>query len=396
MRGSYVEATAAKPTSLVRETGTPLISRLGLVLGDEGILLLNSGIRMGNGARLVKGFRGLFLLILLTCFRRLPLSRRLWTRSLGDAGKYWHIVCPEVTSFVLDFLNQGHFDTMFNYTYIVLNPKCDSAENMSHFRPISLCNITYNIAFKMLSNRLKPILPTIISESQSAFILGRLITDNVLVAYELNHYLAHKTWGSVGHAALKLDLSKAYDRVEWIFLERVLAKLGFSLQFISLVHACVSSVSYSFILNGHKFWYLHPHRGLRQGDPLSSYLFLFCAEALSSTITRAINRGELRGVAVSRQGPRVSHLLFADDNLMFCQASPDAMRSMRQILRDFEATSGLMVNLEKSSVAFSRNIPDEHKTELANILEIQVVAKHEKYLGLPALVGDPRERFFRS
>ncbi|KAL0313493.1 UNVERIFIED_CONTAM: hypothetical protein Sradi_5748600 [Sesamum radiatum] len=132
--------------------------------------------------------------------------------------KYWHIIGPEVTSFVLDFLNHSYFDTMFNYAYIVLIPKCASPENMNYFKPISLCNINYKIGSKLIDNCLKPLLPTIVSESQSAFVPGRLITDNILVAYELNCYLAHKTWGSVGHAALKLDLSKAYDRVEWIFL----------------------------------------------------------------------------------------------------------------------------------------------------------------------------------
>ncbi|KAL0456368.1 UNVERIFIED_CONTAM: hypothetical protein Slati_0976000 [Sesamum latifolium] len=121
---------------------------------------------------------------------------------------------PEVTYFVLDFLNLGKFDANFNYTFIVLIPKCPSPERMTHFHPISLCNITYKIASKMLDNRMKPILPTIISESQSAFLPGRLISDNVLVTFEINHYLTHKIRGLVGQAALKLDLSKAYDCVE--------------------------------------------------------------------------------------------------------------------------------------------------------------------------------------
>ncbi|KAL0457864.1 UNVERIFIED_CONTAM: hypothetical protein Slati_0413600 [Sesamum latifolium] len=211
--------------------------------------------------------------------------------SLVVYKKYWHIVGLEVVSFVLNFLKHGCFDDQFHYTYIVLIPKCDSPKCMSHFRPISLCNITYKIASEMLANRLKPILPFIISESQSDFLPSRLISDNVLVAYELNHYLAEKTWGSVGHATLKLDLSKAYDRVEWTFLERVLVHLGFHPRFTSLILLCVFTVSYSIILDCQKFDYFHPCRGLRQGDPLCAealssefikYLFLLCAEALSS------------------------------------------------------------------------------------------------------------------
>ncbi|KAL0382982.1 UNVERIFIED_CONTAM: hypothetical protein Scaly_0585500 [Sesamum calycinum] len=185
-----------------------------------------------------------------------------------------------------------------------------------------------------------------------AFVLGKLITDNVLVAYEINHYLAHKYGGSVGHAVLKLDLSKAYDRVEWTFLERVLAKLGFHPHFISLVLTCVSTMSYSIMLSGQIFGYSHPERGLRQGDPLSPYLFLFYAKALSQLISTAEANEELRGVVVSRHGPRVSHLLFADDTLIFVR------RPMRLCKVDF----------------------------LANVLGVTVVERHAKYLALPASI----------
>ncbi|KAL0439752.1 UNVERIFIED_CONTAM: hypothetical protein Slati_2458200 [Sesamum latifolium] len=243
--------------------------------------------------------------------------------SLVFYQKYWHIVGPKITSFVLEFLNHGRLDSRFNYTYIVLIPKCDSPETMSHLCLISLCNIFYKIASKMLANRLKLSLHSIISESQSAFIPGRLISDNVLVAYELNHYLAHKTWGSVGHATLKLDLSKAYDRVEWSFLESVLAKIGFHPRFIFLIHLCVSTVSYSFLLD----------------------------EALSHLLSKAEMSGELRGVSISRYGPHVLHLLFADDTLIICQATREAMLCVTRILKEFEEASGLMVNLEKLSLA---------------------------------------------
>ncbi|KAL0455879.1 UNVERIFIED_CONTAM: hypothetical protein Slati_0927100 [Sesamum latifolium] len=206
--------------------------------------------------------------------------------SLVFDQKYWHIVGPKVISFVLDFLNHGQFDVKLNYTYIVLISKCVSPKNMSHFRPISLYNITYKIVSEMLANRLKPILSSIISESQSVF-----LPDNVLVAYDLNHYLAYKTWDSVGHTTLKLDLSKVYDQVEWIFLERVLIRFNFHPRFISLLISCVPTLSYSLMLDSQKFDYSHPQWGCRHGNPLSLYLFLFCAKALSHLLTRGKRMG---------------------------------------------------------------------------------------------------------
>ncbi|KAL0458055.1 UNVERIFIED_CONTAM: putative mitochondrial protein [Sesamum latifolium] len=111
-----------------------------------------------------------------------------------------------------------------------------------------------------------------------------------------------------------------------------------------------------------------PLRGLRQGDPLSPYLFLFCAEALSHLLVKAESRGELTGVAVSRHGPRISHLLFANDTLIFCQATEEAMICLRRVLKEFEAASVLVVNLEKSAIAFSRNTPEHLQAYLAGLL----------------------------
>jgi hypothetical protein len=150
----------------------------------------------------------------------------------------------------------------------------------------------------MLANRLKQILPEVISATQSAFVPGRLITDNVLVAYECIHKIKNKRNGNAGLCAVKLDMHKAYDRVEWVFLRNTMKKLGFSDGWIDLMMARVTSVSYKVRFNSTETDSFAPTRGLRQGDPLSPYLFLLCAEGLSSTLLHEEEVGGIEGVSV--------------------------------------------------------------------------------------------------
>lgn len=122
----------------------------------------------------------------------------------------------------------------------------------AEFRPISLCNVVYKIISKDLANPIKLHLNSVISQTQSAFVSGRLITDNVLVAYEVNHFIHCHSQSKRAFMALKLDVSNAYDRIEWIFLERVLRKLGFHSSIVDLIMQSVTTVSYSFLLNSSK------------------------------------------------------------------------------------------------------------------------------------------------
>ena len=133
--------------------------------------------------------------------------------------KLWQVVVDNVVTVVLDYLNSGIMILGINHSNIVLIPKVKTLEKISDFRPISLCNVIYKIISKVLANRLKQIFPDIISPTQSAFVLGRMITDNVLVAYETLHTMHSQKKGKKGSLALKLDISKVYDRVEWPFLQ---------------------------------------------------------------------------------------------------------------------------------------------------------------------------------
>ncbi|KAL0355668.1 UNVERIFIED_CONTAM: LINE-1 retrotransposable element O protein [Sesamum radiatum] len=308
--------------------------------------------------------------------------------------KHWHIINKDVIRCTLSILNNVEMLHELNHTSIVLIPKCSKAETLSQFRPISLCNVVYKIVSKALANRMKHLLDKIISPTQAAFVPGRLITDNVLLAYEINHFLHTKRKGRKGHSVIKLDISKAYDKIEWPFLEKVLFKLGFPDKIVRLILLCVTTVSYSFILSGTQFGHVLPQRGLRQGDPLSPYLFLLCTEAFSSLVHRAETTGRLRGVAISREAPPISHLLFADDTLLCCQATREAMECIKEILDCYGRASGQEVNFNKSTAVFSGNVQRDVQKNLSELLGIRLEEKHDKYLGLPSIVGKSRRAVF--
>ena len=308
----------------------------------------------------------------------------------------WATMSNDITRMCLRILNEGQPVDELNATLICLIPKVQNPTRVSDYRPISLCNVLYKLVTKTIANRLKLVLNEIISENQSAFVPGRLISDNILVAFELMHSLKQRSNGCKGWMALKLDMSKAYDMVEWSFVKAMMVGLGFPSCFISLIMNCITSAKFSCLVNGVSHGEVIPQRGLRQGCPLSPYLFLLCAHGLSNLLTRAENHGLLKGFACTRQGPRVSHLFFADDSLVFCRASVEDCTSVKNILKDYEEASGQRINFQKSSVTFSPNVGEELRGAILNCLGLEAAQIHEKYLGLPSLVGRNKKKTFEA
>ena len=173
-------------------------------------------------------------------------------------------------------------------------------------------------------------------------------------------------------------------------------KLGFDERWRVLVMRCVRSVTYSIKINGSPRGHIIPSRGICQGDPLSPYLFLLCAEGLSALIKASVARGDMKGVSVCREGPILSHLFFADDSLIFCKASLDECDALQKALRVYEEASGQELNRAKTSLFFSSNTPTTIKEEIKGRFGAQVIKQHEKDLGLPSLVGRNKRNSFND
>ncbi|KAM2092455.1 hypothetical protein TB2_030374 [Malus domestica] len=325
------------------------------------------------------------------------------TRAPGPDGfsgsfyqDHWEVVGGDVISTVKAFWKSGKLLKKLNHTNLVLIPKVACPKNMTQYRPIALCNVIYKILAKVLTNRLKRVMPKVISDNQSAFVAGKYIQDNILVVHEILHSLMHQTKEDRAGMALKLDMAKAYDRVEWGFLLIMMAKLGFDPVFCRWIKECVSSTSYSILMNGTPKGYILPQRGLRQGDPLSPYLFLLCTEGLSALIRKGLEMGALHGVKVTPKGMPITHLLFADDSVLFCEATVEEARGVREILNSYAVGSGQEINMLKSSIFYGSKVKKQDKKDIERTLNIQSKAGFGKYLGLQADFGHSKKVVFND
>ena len=275
-------------------------------------------------------------------------------------------------------------------------PKKKNPSIVTKFRPISLCNVLYKIIAKVLANRMKKVLPSIISPSQSAFIPSRLITDNILVAFEALYTMNTRMTGKKGYIVVKLDMSKAYDRVEWDFLEAIMVKIGFASRWVQLIMTFVRTVFFSMIVNGIPYGKITPTRGIRQGDPLSPYLFILCAEGLSNLLYKAELNRRITGLPVTKGGTKLNHLLFVDDNILFCRATIFEWIHIQEVLEVYEMALGQKLNRDKTSIFFSKNTRRETKTHIKAVAGVGSTTCYKKYLGLLSLIGKSRISSFNG
>ena len=299
----------------------------------------------------------------------------------GFTMAFYHL-CWRVKEKVFEeFFQHCKFEKSLNATFIALIPKKNDAFNIRDFRPISLVGSVYKILAKVLANRLRVVLDQLISETQNSFVGGRQILDSVLIA---NECVDSRRKSRVPGVICKLDIEKAYDHVNWEALLDLLYRMGFGVKWCKWIRTCISTVQFSVLINGSPNNFFGSSTGLRQGDPLSPMLFLIVMEVLSRMLRRVEEAGLIRSFKVGRRrgnGESVSHLLFADDTILFCDADVEQILHIRLLLLSFQAVTGLKVNVHKSEMVPIGEVDDVQA--LADILGCRVGTLPISYLGMP-------------
>ena len=263
----------------------------------------------------------------------------------------------DVMDFFKDFHQQGRFIKSLNSTFLVPISKKEGVEDLKDFRPISLVGSLY----KLLANKLKKVMSSLVNLAQNAFVERRQILDAPLIAKEvIDSILRRKEKGVL----CELDIEKSYDQINWNFIVMVLKKMGFGEKWIGWIKGCISIASFSILINGSSMGFFNNSRGLRQGDPLSLYFFVLGMEAFSLMINKAVDGGYLSGYKFRGRNRRkglVSHLLFVDDTLVFYKDFEDQIVYLSWILAWFKALFKLRINLDKSTLLPVGRVDDANK-----------------------------------
>ena len=260
------------------------------------------------------------------------------------------MVKEDIMRMFKEFFETGEFVKSLNTTFLVLMPKKGGAEELKDFRPVSLVGSLYKLIAKVLANRFKRVMHGLINRAQNAFVEVRQIMDALLLANEvIDTLLKRKEKGIL----CKLDMEKAYDQINWNYIFKVLQKMGFGAKWVKWIKRCISTTSFSVLINDSPAGFFNSSRRPRQGDPLSPYPFVIGMEVFSILMDKATFRGLLLGFKIANrigEELQINHLLFADDILVFCSDSRDRSAYLSWILLWFEAISRLKINLEKSTI----------------------------------------------
>lgn len=292
---------------------------------------------------------------------------------------FWDTISEDLFKIFQAFYNRTLDISKLNLASIFLIPKKEDTLTIQNFRPISLINYSFKLITKLLANRLSKVIDPLIDDSQSAYIKGRLIGDNIVTAHELLHHIRITKQKGI---LLKLDFEKAFDKVHWDFLLEILHARGFGPLFQLWIKDTLQGARTCVSFNGETRSYFSCKRGLRQGDPMSPFLFDLVADALHKLLSNAQLMGIIKGLGNFPNSSKILNLHFADDTLLFLEADPLVIENLKFLLLGFEEVSGLKINFDKSSMV-PLKIPTTLASSLADQLGCSITSLPITYLGVP-------------
>ncbi|GJT00400.1 RNA-directed DNA polymerase, eukaryota, reverse transcriptase zinc-binding domain protein [Tanacetum coccineum] len=266
--------------------------------------------------------------------------------TFGFYRRFWSLIEDDIVAAVNHFFNFGFCPKGGNSSFIALIPKTQGAKMVKDFRPISLIGSLYKIIANLLANRLMLVMGKLVNEVQSAFIASRQILEGPFILNEIIHWCKAKKKQSM---IFKVDFEKAFDSVRWDFLDYILKKFGFGSRWCTWIQSCLKSSRGSILVNGSPTSEFQFYKGLKQGDPLSPFLFILVMESLHLSFQNVVNAGLFKGVALD-SSLQLSHLFYADDVVFIGQWCDSNLSTITHVLDCFFRASGLRINLHKSKL----------------------------------------------
>ena len=295
----------------------------------------------------------------------------------------WPVIGRDVTQSILFFFDSLKLPRIINSVALTLVPKCDNPSRMEQFRPISCCNTLYKCVAKLIAGRIQKVISTLISPNQTAFVPNRFIGDNIMLVQSIcKDY--HRNDG-IPRCSFKLDIHKAFDSLQWGFLFTVLEKMKFPSKFICWIKQCITGCMVSVKVNGVLEGFFSCKQGLRQGDPLSPYLFVLCMEVLTVILNSNLQNNHFDYHWRTKQ-LRLSHVIFADDLFLFCKGNIHSITLLLDSVDMFASCSGLLLSKSKCQ-AFFCNVDSDIVDYTIQRYGFSVGSLPISYLGLPIITG---------
>ncbi|XP_019431608.1 PREDICTED: uncharacterized protein LOC109338759 [Lupinus angustifolius] len=301
---------------------------------------------------------------------------------------FWDIVGNDVCCSVTQFFTQGWILPNMNSNSVILISKNNNAVKIDDYRPIAIANFKFKIITKVLADRLSIIAFKIISSQQRGFIRDRKTQECICLASEAINLLDHKTFG--GNMAIKLDIKKPFDIIDWDFITSTLTEFGFSVHFTNLIKVILSSARLSFCVNGHMVGFTNCSRGVRQGDPLSPLLLCIAEDVFSRGIMKLVNDRKLSPIFGPNMLHSPNHFLYADDIMVFCKGTKSNLLAMKSLIQNYSSASGQHISVDKCQF-YIKNAPARKLSNIFNYLGFRQGSLPFNYLGVPLFTGKPKK-----